>query len=157
MKLAHFSANGNLTMSCLKSQPFSNFRSLISAKPTGLWITDMDCEDNWKNWCEAEKYNLHELRYRYNLSVDDSLLLLNSMSDLDNLLSTYGDMPFGLNMETCYINWEPIFKKYKGILITPYIWQRHSTLEHAWYWGWDCASGCIWDISAITFFQRVRP
>ena len=45
--------------------------------------------------------------------------------------------------------WEDIKQTYSGIIITPHIYERHLTLAYGWYNLWDCASGCIWDISAI--------
>ena len=39
-----------------------------------------------------------------------------------------------------------------GIIISPYQWDCRLALESGWYYGWDCSSGCIWDISCIQDF-----
>ena len=31
---------------------------------------------------------------------------------------------------------------------------RRLDMETRWYYGWDCASGCVWDASAV---QSVEP
>jgi hypothetical protein len=33
------------------------------------------------------------------------------------------------------------------LLITPYIWS--CRLDFNWYYTWDCASGCFWDVSCL--------
>ena len=45
------------------------------------------------------------------------------------------------------INWPAVAERYGGILITPYQWSHRMSLH--WYCGWDCASGCVWDLSQI--------
>ena len=35
-----------------------------------------------------------------------------------------------------------------GIEIAPYIWARRLDGPARWYYGWDAASGCIWDPTA---------
>jgi len=49
------------------------------------------------------------------------------------------------------INWPAVAEKYDGIIIAPYIWQRRlsDNPDHFWYYGWDCASGCIWNTEVI--------
>ena len=45
------------------------------------------------------------------------------------------------------IDWELIQKEgYGGIEICPYNWGWRS---QNWYYGWDVASGCVWDSSSI--------
>lgn len=47
-----------------------------------------------------------------------------------------------------YMNYGKVAEKYGGIEITPYLWEKR--LNSMWYYGWDCASGCVWDRSAVT-------
>lgn len=39
--------------------------------------------------------------------------------------------------------------RYDGIVITPYVWSMRLDRSAFWYYGWDCASGCIWNASAV--------
>jgi hypothetical protein len=48
-----------------------------------------------------------------------------------------------------YIDWSKVAAKHQGIIIAPYCYARRLTYHTAWYYGWDCASGCIWDLKAI--------
>jgi hypothetical protein len=47
------------------------------------------------------------------------------------------------------IEWRKVAERFDGIIIAPYIWQRRLDLESSWYYSWDCASGCIWNASAV--------
>lgn len=48
------------------------------------------------------------------------------------------------------IAWTAVADRWDGIIIAPYQWTRRYDL--AWYYGWDCASGCIWNLDAIDEF-----
>jgi len=37
-----------------------------------------------------------------------------------------------------------VSKEYDGIEIAPYQWDARLSL--IWYYGWDVASGCIWNL-----------
>ena len=54
------------------------------------------------------------------------------------------------------IDWPWVSKSYKGIVIPNYIWSRRLEPGHMWYYVWDCASGCVWDTSAITNWGKPR-
>lgn len=47
-----------------------------------------------------------------------------------------------------HINWPMVADRYQGIVIAPYLWSRRMD-GGLWYYGWDCASGCIWDAAAV--------
>jgi len=46
------------------------------------------------------------------------------------------------------INWEEVSKNWEGIEIVPYIWTARNILN--WYYPWDVASGCIWNLDGIS-------
>lgn len=93
-------------------------------KPRGFWITD-DSEQCWRSWCLSEEFDLDTLTHVHEVELDESrILFLRSTGELDDFT-----------------------REYAGIIITPYQWARR--LELSWYYNWDCASGCIWDVSAI--------
>ena len=53
-----------------------------------------------------------------------------------------------------YIDWSSTYKNYDGIVIAPYQWNcRYG--DHIWYYTWDCASGCIWNIDAIEKIELI--
>lgn len=85
----------------------------------------------------------------------ECLLHLNSPAKLDALTKQYGVLPPWRTRPEAddylprylAIDWSAVAAQYGGILIAPYQWKRR--LELTWYYGWDCASGCAWDLSLI--------
>ena len=43
-------------------------------------------------------------------------------------------------------DWAKVASHYDGIEICPYIESRRNM---TWYYGWDVASGCVWNASGI--------
>jgi hypothetical protein len=50
-----------------------------------------------------------------------------------------------------YIDWPRVAERFDGVIIAPYQWKHR--LELMWYYGWDCASGCIWNARAVSCFE----
>ena len=63
--------------------------------------------------------------------------------------------PSGNKWRDRCINWRAVAGDYAGLIITPYQWSRRLE-PYSWYYGWDCASGCIWDPSAITDIKLIE-
>ena len=51
------------------------------------------------------------------------------------------------------IDWHAVAQAYAGIEIAPYCWSLRFEYEFLWYYGWDCASGCVWELSAVRVGQ----
>lgn len=49
------------------------------------------------------------------------------------------------------IDWKAVAKEYDGIEIDPYQYERRFSEGFLWYYGWDCASGCVWRPRGLTF------
>ena len=128
-------------------------------KPKGFWVSDDDCEDNWKAWCESETFSLERLALAYDVELarNANVLLLSSAKDIDAFTDEYFTEPYPYLRKfrsRMYIDWEKVRSRYLGMIVTPYIWERRLSLEPGapdamWYYSWDCASGCIWDPAAI--------
>lgn len=119
-------------------------------KPRGFWFTD-DSEDCWASWCRAENFCLEALTFKHEVKLDESkLLILRTGEELDQFLQ---DFTIYHSWHSSYtdrcINWPEVAKQYAGIIITPYQWSHRLSHDSNWYYGWDCASGCVWDASAI--------
>ncbi len=56
-----------------------------------------------------------------------------------------------------YIDWIKVAKQYAGLIIAPYQWGYRLEPGTHWYYGWDCASGCIWDASVIERIEAIEP
>lgn len=145
-------------------------------KPCGLWVS---CEPGhtWEKWCIDNDFRLEHLSYRYRVRLKRkaNVLRIKTAKELVDFTEKYKYCPIksalpGLVNERGFdfhkhslesgmaIRWDIIMKEYSGILIAPFQTRATSCffrLGHGvtWYHGWDCASGCIWDISAIHRFD----
>ena len=102
------------------------------------------------------------LQFRYDFVIEpaqlDSVLVLQTKCDLRQFTTAYREDSYrqcvGDNDESEYglhIEWKRLKADYKGILISPYqseLSHRNGVLDFHWY-RFDCASGCIWDISCL--------
>jgi hypothetical protein len=125
-------------------------------KPKGLWVS-VDGEDDWLNWCIGTGFRLGDLavHHRLTLKEPDRLLWLTGRPQLEQFQTRYGaPRDYGMRLDMRAINWASVASDYAGLIITPYVWSgRHKLM---WYYGWDCASGCIWDVSVIESVQIVE-
>lgn len=120
-------------------------RQGLDAKPHGLWVS-VEGDQDWPCWCRDNDFRLNSLRYVSEVAIDPSakILTLASLADLDAFTGRYGKSCFSTGDA---IDWHLVSRQYAGIVIAPYQWARR--LHWAWYYGWDCASGCIWDTFAV--------
>jgi hypothetical protein len=141
MILSHFSAVP-FTL-CQRSYD----QSRADFKPKGLWLTDVDEDISWKEWCKAEKFRLEGLAHRTDMDVSDlNLLQINSDHELLALTKSGKPMFPGDNQFGRYNapDWKEIVSAYDGIAIIPYQWSLRMHDECFWYYPWDCNSACIW-------------
>lgn len=122
-------------------------------KPKGLWLS-VDGPYDWKQWCDAETYSgFGSYAHAVKLRRGAKILRLRGAQALDAFTDQYageiypGQGMGGRDHRYCGIDWEAVARQHQGIIIAPYCWQRRMDLM--WYYGWDCASGCIWDADAI--------
>lgn len=102
-------------------------------KPVGFWY---GFDDSWAEWCKGENFNLDNLRVRYHVQNDKArILVIDSIKKLDKMTRDFG-------VNGMAITWNLIAMNYDGIEIPEYFWSRRFV---NWYYGWDCASGCIWN------------
>lgn len=126
-------------------------------KPNGLWVSVLG-EDDWKQWCIAEGFCLESLQYIHKVALTDQahIAYISTPEQLDTFHEKYcAPSDFDLKYEygedrSAYwgIDWGRVAADYDGIIIAPYLWQRRL-MGPSWYYGWDCASGCIWNLDAI--------
>lgn len=176
-KLYHYTATMRNGLSHIE-YPISQYGDHRSAKPCGLWISVEDYEDDqtWKTWCEGEQYEIGGLQYRYSIEIESkNILWLRTDDELISFSEKYkGNDPseydkfcsdqYSEHLDELYkrigkrrlpyiylIEWGAVKDLYDGIIIAPYSWNLRMDLQ--WYYGWDCASGCIWNLSAIKNFS----
>lgn len=122
-------------------------------KPRGLWVSVEGNGDGWSDWCRDEQFGGEGLAFEHEvvLAEDAHLLWLSTAEHLDAFTVEYGTpmYPAEPTIRHRGIDWPGVAKVYQGIVIAPYLWERRLDPDTFWYYGWDCASGCIWDLTAI--------
>lgn len=152
MRLLHYSpAPIEAVYSCKQAEEAPRHRF---DKPNGLWVS-VEGEHDWLSWCEAESYGSprEQLCYEVVLSERANILRIESAEELRGFTRKYGVDPYiGTQFQGTLgkgINWDAIATEYDGIIIAPYRWECRLAPDTGWYYGWDCASGCIWDAEAV--------
>lgn len=175
MRLMHFSPE-EIT-GPIRSYPTEQRAEM---KPGGFWLSDERGGYGWKTWANSEHFRPSHMAYEYyvKLAPKNHILHLNSVEAIDKFTEDYKadsegnrravefnhnyykDLPdlYGITAidrrPTVYdIDWPRVAEKWQGIIITPYQWSRRLTNHTMWYYGWDCASGCIWDADAIGYLK----
>lgn len=125
-------------------------------KPHGFWVS-VEGEDDWPSWCRGELFATDRLAHvsRVTLAADAHVHVISDASALDAFTGTYAvqtdwERRFAWKRDDRSqwpIDWREVVKDCDGLIIAPYIYTRRMATE--WYYGWDCASGCIWNLSAI--------
>lgn len=126
-------------------------------KPVGVWYA---LGTEWIDWCRNESFRTSALLHVYKLVVDESRIrMIRTPDELLDFTTRFRsdaadefEEKFPENLRrpggsTMWIDWVRAAEGYAGIEIAPYQWEHRLGLM--WYYGWDVASGCIWDPTAI--------
>jgi hypothetical protein len=116
-------------------------------KPNGIWFAPKT------EWIEWYNENTPEFlgNYYYKIKISGNILKISSIEELIKFSEKYKSIDcsiYGL------IDWNKVAKEYDGIEIVPYIYQ--ARLTHLWYYGWDVASGCVWDRGAVGIIEEIK-
>lgn len=125
--------------------------AMVYGKPDGFWVS-VPGADDWPSWCRGEEFRAHTFAHaaEVTLTADANVLLLGSPAALDDFTERFGGPSQLLGRA---IRWGVVARQYDGIVIAPYQWSRRHSLN--WYYGWDCASGCIWNLNAVAGVRDV--
>jgi hypothetical protein len=130
------------------------------SKPVGLWVS-ADGPDDWYSWCVSEEFRLDRLECRsiVTLAPDANMLVLTSPEAILEFEEKYGDEDptLGPILGSRYvaIDWPRVTQEYDGIIIAPYQWSLRYHCN--FYYPWDVASGCIWNLNAIASTRAGEP
>ena len=122
-------------------------------KPMGLWY----CVGfGWLDFTTSDFttfYTIGNRVHAFEISLDGLNIL--KITSYDELLK-FEDAYLVSNEEDVYksmrkfdIDWARVAENYDGIEIAPYI--HKARMGHMWYYGWDVASGCIWNTSNLKY------
>lgn len=149
----------------LDERTYDQSEFIWQAKPNGLWFSVEGLENlpnnyNWKEWCESEKYRVEALAFPYEiiLKEDANIVHLKSVEEIKEFTKQFPltTRDWDAEWDTCQLKWDKVKNKYQGIIIAPYQWDCRLSLESSWYYGWDCSSGCIWDLDCIKEFKLLE-
>ena len=156
MKLMHYSAEPlvfDSTRRYEQNEPFAY------AKPVGFWVS-IQGEDDWPSWCHGENYRPEGLAFAHEVTLRPHAQVhrIDNPIALDAFTGSYAvqtdferSHPAIGNMNRWPIDWREVTKDSDGLIIAPYL----RRFEVSWYYGWDCASGCIWNLDAIESVELV--
>jgi hypothetical protein len=120
-----------------------------SLKPIGFWLSDDDAEVTWRRWCEEADIFLERLTHVHDvtLAADCRALQLGTPSAIDQFTEAYSvDLLPGIR-RGIYVDWARVARDYDALICSPYVWERR--LGPMWYYGWDCASACVFNPAAV--------
>lgn len=118
-------------------------------KPSGLWVSVEGNGDGWSDWCASEDFGIGAVPHVVHLHPEANILRIANGAELIAFHREF-HIPSGNRFrEGREIDWITVAKRWQGIIIAPYVWSARLSVETAWYYGWDCASGCIWDAAAV--------
>ena len=151
MRLIHFSTTPLTRVVSVDAGSGSQARA--GMKPNGLWVSDENEDPSWRSWCEKEQFGpigTGAIVFEQEIEIvdDGSILHLAHEGAIRRFQQKFAlkeDFPPSINL----IDWKKVAESFKGVLITPYCWSLRLEPGFLWYYGWDCASGVIWDASAI--------
>lgn len=124
-------------------------------KPNGLWLSvEDDPVDGW--FAAVEDMGLAPERvaveHVVDLHPDANLLVVKDAEDLERLDAMLPALPLYPGDDATlrvHVDWSHVIEEFDGVVIAPYRYERRLDSAYGWYYGWDCASGCVWNLDAI--------
>lgn len=115
-------------------------------KPDGFWY---GFGEEWIDWTKTAGPE-RKGEYIYEVDINGSnILQIKDYSELTRFTKEYGSIKQIVPGVIFHIDWSRIELKYDGIEINPYIYQARMDQKTLWYYTWDIASGCIWNLDKV--------
>lgn len=142
----------------------NSFPPAFADKPAGLWMS-CNGEEGWESWCREQDFDVHGLRYKYSVTLNENanIVQITSLKKLHEFTLKYHlknkryqseVYPYFKEAGACLtyrcIDWKKVSEDYQGIYLETY--GCNYWLKYSWIYGWDCISACIWDLSSIKDF-----
>ena len=123
----------------------------LAPKPPGLWY---GLGDAWIDWCRSEhcEHWIDGTR-AYHLDVSGARILKLRTAKAVRAFAA----EWAFQGDTGRIVWPCVAMNYDGIEIAPYQWACRLDARTSFYYGWDCASGVIWNASRARILPGPLP
>jgi len=127
--------------------PVARYREHDGFKPVGFWYSG---NDEWLEWCRSEMPHW-EGQHRYLVDVSKAnVLMLDTAHKVKQFHRAYSDEKGPKSMSLTLIDWVKVEQDYDGVEIIPYQPSLRLDRDVFWYYGWDVASGCVWNLDKVT-------
>jgi len=146
LSLSHYSRS-RLTKDKLQFDKFGG----NWCKPRGFWVS-VDGKQDWKEWCVNNNFGISRLKYRHRVELSTIANVLHIAHEYQFVI--FEKMYEANSAHINSIDWKAVAEKHDGIVIAPYFWSRR--LLSLWYYNWDCASGCIWNLDVIASISSIE-
>lgn len=119
-------------------------------KPNGFWVS-VPGSHGWTDYLRETGMPVPAHRHLIEIADDARILVLGTVDAILEFSRTYagrslwGETPVPGDS----IDWDAVTERWQGIVIAPFQPTLRRDPRTCWYYGWDCASGCIWDPAAI--------
>jgi hypothetical protein len=123
------------------------FTQRAGMKPSGFWY---GFGSEWLDWTRSEMPHWTG-KYIYSVDIGSSKVLrIKTHMELMMFhrkysITKFKDVPEDFDDKG--ISWHKVSQEYDGIEISPY--QYEARMQYMWYYGWDVASGCIWNLKNV--------
>lgn len=152
MTLTHFGTDVDL------ARTYDQHDRYRHDKPQGLWLSDESAEMSWSEWCRQEGFRDTDAQVRTDFRILDSANILHLKTPQEIRVFTrlwVGEPHYEGNPATWDIRWADLAKIHDGILITPYQWECRIAVR--WYYSWDVASACVWNLNVLEKVTTTHP
>lgn len=114
-------------------------------KPRGFWY---EVNSDWRRWCESEMPEWLKGTMLYSVDLG-AARILRITNNYEFRRFQHRFVVVGRERWTTGPDWNLVAKDYDGIEIAPYLWEFRLAEDCMWYYGWDCASGVVWNASKL--------
>lgn len=143
-------------------------------KPHGTWVS-VPGDRDWRDVAPDMGFFPHG-GYVHTFELDTSrVLVIDTLDALDRFHQSHCADPRSMTerargaglrsgddarddardpMASFHVRWARVADRCDGVIIAPY--QRERRHDYLWYYGWDCACGCIWQPRALTWVRSER-
>jgi hypothetical protein len=133
-------------------------------KPIGFWVS-VQGEDDWLEYCKSCSFRMECCQFVHSVKLqpDSNILFLDTEQKIIDFSFKYcgeNNHVFRLSDDPEHkyihkIDWFRVMNEYDGMIIAPYQWSLRLHVNTSWYYSWDCASGCIWNLDCIKYLDLI--